>query len=162
SIPNASLASQATGPPLNSVEMSFAGRTFPELGRKMLGLVPLATQLTSTADSVLGGLSRVNNPGLNTSYTTMIQNAFQNNLWNSAKQVTLNTAQGPLAFSQIEANFSLFWGLSIMFYESTLVSDRAPFDRFQMGNQNVLSLDAQKGFNVFVSKCQVCHSGSEF
>ena len=33
---NASLASQAVGPALNDVEMSFAGRGWEDLGRKLL------------------------------------------------------------------------------------------------------------------------------
>ena len=37
-IPNSSLASQAVGPPVNHMMMSFKGRTFPELGKKMLSL----------------------------------------------------------------------------------------------------------------------------
>ena len=32
----ASLASQATGPPLSDVEMSYAGRTWPDIGKKLL------------------------------------------------------------------------------------------------------------------------------
>ena len=31
----ASTASQATGPPLSDVEMSFAGRTWPDMGKKL-------------------------------------------------------------------------------------------------------------------------------
>ena len=31
----------------------------------------------------------------------------------------------------MEANFSLYWGLSIMLYEATLVSDDTPWDRFR-------------------------------
>src|SRR5262245_55052507 len=36
-IENASLASQAVGPPLDAGEMSYGGRTWPTLGRKMIG-----------------------------------------------------------------------------------------------------------------------------
>jgi len=167
-IPNSSLASQAVGPPLSDVEMSFKGRTFPELGRKMLALAPLATQFVHPQDSVLGVLSRdpngdkTGNPGINANYTQMIQDAFVNTLWNSGKKKTLDTVNGPVQFDQIEANFSLFWGLAIQLYEATLVSDRTPFDRFQLGNRNALSLAAQKGFTTFDSKCTVCHTGSEF
>src|SRR6185369_3348931 len=53
-----SLASQATGPPLDGTEMSFGGRTFPQLGRKMLSLTPLGKQVVHPNDSVLGPLSR--------------------------------------------------------------------------------------------------------
>ena len=37
SIPNSSLASQAVGPPLSDMEMSYAGRTFPDIGKKLAG-----------------------------------------------------------------------------------------------------------------------------
>jgi cytochrome c peroxidase len=49
-IPNSSLASQAVGPPLSTDEMSFIGRTFPDIGHKLLhpALRPLALQKPST------------------------------------------------------------------------------------------------------------------
>ena len=61
----------------------------------------------------------------------------------------------------MEANFALFWGLAIQFYEATLVSDQTPFDRYQAGNQNALSPDsllapnapsAVRGFAIFDSQ----------
>ncbi len=157
-IPNASLASQAVGPPLSDVEMSGRGRTFRDLGRKMInnGLIPLGQQLVHPDDSVLGALSNAPANGLlNTTYGAMIQSAFRPEYWNGG-----NVPDGS-GFSQIEANFSLFWGLSIMLYEATLVSDRTPFDRFQLGNKNTLSVGAQFGLATFDSKCAVCHSGPE-
>jgi hypothetical protein len=59
----------------------------------------------------------------------------------------------------IEANFSLFWGLSIMLYESTLVSDDTRVDRFLDGNTGALSALEQAGMNVFNGKgrCDHCH-----
>ena len=54
SITNASLASQAVGPPGNPVEMSSNGRTLSDIGRKLLSLRPLRTQIVSRSDSVLG------------------------------------------------------------------------------------------------------------
>ena len=56
-IPFSSLASQAVGPPVSDFEMSFIGRDFPSIGRKMLSLRPLAKQLVHPQDSVLGALS---------------------------------------------------------------------------------------------------------
>jgi len=62
-IPDASLASQAVGPPLSDFEMSFQGRTFAQLGAKMVrpGAGPggqarqvLAFQVIDPNDSVLG------------------------------------------------------------------------------------------------------------
>ena len=52
--------------------------------------------------------------------------------WNSAKTT-------PAGFTQMEGNFSLFWGLAIQCYEATLVSDQTPFDQFLAGNQNAMS-----------------------
>ena len=49
---NAAMASLAVGPPLSDVEMSWAGRTFPDVGRKMLQLRPLAKQHVDPQDSV--------------------------------------------------------------------------------------------------------------
>lgn len=155
-IPNASLASQATGPPLSDVEMSFKGRTFPDLGRKMLNpaLVPLGKQHVHPDDGVLGAIASPDK-GLLTSYAQMVRDAFRDIYWNS---VTTTTG----GFTQMEANFSLFWGLAVQLYEATLVSDQTPFDRLQSGNQNALSPAAQRGLATFDSKCAVCHSGTEF
>jgi cytochrome c peroxidase len=161
----ASLASQATGPPLDDTEMSFTGRTFPLLGRKLLSLPPLAKQLVHPGDSVLGPLSKSvpqgdgtpsPDKGLKGSYQQMIQDAFQNNLWNSS-------ALTPEGYTQMEANFSLFWGLSIQLYEATLVSDQTPFDRFLGGDKSALTQQQQDGFNLFfgVVGCGACHLDSE-
>jgi cytochrome c peroxidase len=164
-IPNASLASQAVGPPLNDVEMSFAGRSFPELGRKMLTLPrPLNLQLVDPLDSVLGGIINGGNPGLSTNYTQMIRDAFVDDLWDGPTVIlpaTIGGTPSTFAFTQMQANFSLFWGLSIMLYEATLVSDQSPFDRFAAGNLNSLGISGKAGQGLFSSQCAVCHSGSE-
>ncbi len=158
---NASLASQAVGPPLSDVEMSWKGRSFPDLGRKMLGLTPLGTQLVHINDSVLGLLSRArvtpNGKGLTVTYRAMIEEAFQPEFWNAA-----GTIDG---YSQMEANFSLFWGLALQLYQATLVSDDSPFDQFMDGNPLAMSDSAQRGFGLLLSggtNCTVCHIGSEF
>lgn len=124
-IPDASLASQAVGPVLSTVEMSAAGRTFPELGKKMLLVKPLGQQRVSLTDSVLGPLADVST-GLKTSYGALIQQAFQPKWWNAKKTVTVNG----VSYTMMQANFSLFWGLSIMLYEATLVADRSPMDQY--------------------------------
>jgi cytochrome c peroxidase len=124
---NASLASQAVGPPLNAVEMSAAGRTFPDLGHKLLLAKPLALQQVSATDSVLGPIAdTTTGTGLKVSYKTLIQQAFQPKWWNARASVTVNGK----TYTMTEANFSLFWGLSIMLYEATLVSDDSPMDRY--------------------------------
>jgi len=126
-IKNASLASQAVGPVLNDVEMSATGRTFPDVARKLLLRKPLGLQQVSAADSVLGTLA--DSPtGLRTSYAALIQQAFTPKWWNSTAQVQVGTK----LMSMTEANFSMFWGLSVMLYEATLVADDSPLDRFLM------------------------------
>ncbi len=125
-IGTASLASQAVGPPLNTTEMSAAGRTFPDLGRKLLRLKPLGLQAVSAGDSVLGPIADRKLKGLKTTYGALIQKAFQPTLWNTAQTVTI----GSNTYSLTEANFSLFWGLAIMLYEGTLVSDNTPVDQY--------------------------------
>jgi cytochrome c peroxidase len=153
---HASLASQAVGPANNSVEMSFDGRTFPLLGRKMLGLRPLAQQTVHAADGVLGLLARPGAKGLNIAYRDLIKRAFWDRYWRS-------TARTPQGFTQMEANFSLFWGLAIQLYEATLVSDDSPFDRYQSGNASALTAAQQRGFAVFLNqgRCGQCHIGQE-
>lgn len=46
---------------------------------------------------------------------------------------------GPLAaqeYSLMQYNFSLFFGLAVQMYESTLVADNSPYDQFMDGNPN--------------------------
>jgi cytochrome c peroxidase len=154
-LPNASLASQAVGPPNNGVEMSCSGRRFPELGRKLLNLVPLGEQLVHPSDSVLGSLARAPNRGLSTTYGALIQAAFKPAWWNSGAIVD--------GFSVMENNFSLYWGLSLMLYESTLVSDDTRVDRLLDGNRGALTAEEQLGMNVFTGKgrCDQCHGKAE-
>jgi cytochrome c peroxidase len=128
SIPNASAASQAVGPPLNPVEMSASGRTFPDIGVKLLGtgVKPLGSQTVDPNDSVLGPLVTVGAKGLNTTYAALIQKAFYPTWWNSAATVKINKK----TYTLMQANFALYWGLAIMIYEATLVADRSPMDQY--------------------------------
>jgi cytochrome c peroxidase len=145
SIPNSSLASQAVGPPTSDLEMSFFNRPFPQVGRKLLGLVPLGQQVVHPQDSILGHLSKSPETGINASYAALIQQAFQPQYWDSA---TLT----PNGYTQMEANFSLFFGLAIQMFETTLVSDSAPFDFFMRGHNNALSKDQLHGLLVFLNR----------
>lgn len=91
-ITNSSLASVAVGPPTSNIAMSFAGRTMPDVGKKMTNLRPLAEQFVHPHDSVLGRRSRarltptgllIGSKGLTIpSYCEMIQAAFQDQWWN--------------------------------------------------------------------------------
>ena len=156
-IDHAALASQAVGVPGNTTVFSWKGRKFSDFGRKLLNLKPLAKQAVHPADSVLGGAADPAGKGLSTTYPSMISAAFFPRYWNSAQ----TTADG---HSLMEANFSLFFGLALQCYESTLVSNDSPFDRFAEGDGKALT-DAQKGgLSIFFGKghCNECHSGAEF
>jgi cytochrome c peroxidase len=147
-IGNGSLASQADGPPDNPVEMSCNGRHFngsSSLGQKLLNAKPLDGQQVSGSDSVLGALADPNG-GLNTSYQTLINNAFNSSVAADAQN-----------------QFTSIFGQAIQAYESTLVSDHTPMDRFLAGNKSALSATQQAGLNVFQGKgqCAVCHAGPE-
>ncbi|MEN9557124.1 MAG: hypothetical protein RLZZ232_3410, partial [Planctomycetota bacterium] len=131
---NAALASQAVGPPNSDVEMAWNGRTFAALGRKMLSLQPLSQQMVAADDSVLGVYRDASGRGLDLSqaaYAKLIREAFLPEWWSG----TAKTSDG---YTQMEANFSMFWGLAIMMYESTLVSDQTPYDKFARGDKDAL------------------------
>jgi len=130
---NASLASQAVGPPTSPVEMSCAGRSFADLGRKLLRLAPLGRQAVDPTDSVLGALANPSGLGLlpEYSYAELIRQAFAPEYWAATGTYTRSGGQlveDALGFTQMESNMSMFWGLSILLYEATLISDRSEFD----------------------------------
>ncbi|HEV8672621.1 MAG TPA: cytochrome-c peroxidase, partial [Methylomirabilota bacterium] len=167
---NASLASQAVGPPNNQVEMAAEGRTFAKLGKKMLSLQPLGRQAVAADDSVLFGIRHPSGTGLSTSYSALIQAAFRPEWWASGVIVDANgnrvaspTPGSTNQFSQMEFNFSLFWGLSVQLYETTLVANQTRFDRFLAGDNNALNDQEKVGFSIFGGKgqCDKCHSGPE-
>lgn len=156
-IPDASLASQSVGPPQSNFEMSCNGRVFEQIGQKLLRLQPLAGQAVDPTDSVLGPYA-ARGSGLTIDYPTLIKRAFQPKFW-SSNQFTVE------GYTQMEKNFSLFWGLSIMLYESTLVSNNSPFDRYMDGNIGAMTQQQVDGFlKIFAAKggCIFCHKGAEF
>jgi len=157
---NASLASQAVGPVLNDVEMSYVGRTWPLVGRKLLSLRPLGRQRVPADDSVLGAYADATGVGLAAvhTYRSLIQTAFQPAYWEAPAATA--------GVNQMEANFSLYWGLAIQAYESTLISNDAPVDRFLEGNAAALTALEQQGMRTFAAgnsgSCAGCHAGGEF
>lgn len=155
---NASLASQAVGPILSSVEMSWAGRGWPELGRKLLSLPPLVRQHVSPTDSVLGAMANPDGNGLRPewSYGALIQAAFRTEYHSSPELFD--------GYSQAERNFALFWGLAIQAYEATLVANDSRVDQFFEGRTDALTALEQQGLNEFRaggSQCTNCHHGAE-
>jgi cytochrome c peroxidase len=168
-ISNSSLCSQALGPVLSPFEMSANGRTFWDLGVKMLSLQPLSQQLVALNDSRLGTFSSQHltpgAPGLKITYQKLIQQAFQPVWWDSpndicvlpgsppveivlgsTKKTQLSCPSGWQRYTQAEYNFSLFWGLSIQMYESLLRSDQSKVDKFLLkADQTISTSNAATG-----------------
>ena len=153
SIENAALASQAVGPPLDTIETSFIGRTFADLGTKMLTLTPLADQVVHPEDSVLG-----NSYLAGKTYADLVRDAFKAE-WYQAGPV------GDGSHTQMEENFSLFWGISIMLYERTLIPDNTKYDAFaRSGFRRGFTEQEKEGLSIFLNegKCVNCHEGPFF
>lgn len=173
---NSSLASLATVPPTNTTEMSCSGRTLADVGRKLMWRRPLENQRVHWQDSVLSGYSfsipGVLRPGLNTYYYTLVRQAFNPKFWSSTKRGPFGAPKPngpeevPLPYNQYEANFAMFFGLAIQLYQSTLVSDDAPFDRSRRDANGIpvdLSASQLRGMAAFrAAHCNQCHVGPTF
>lgn len=159
---NSSLASQAVAPIVSDLEMARPGRTPADVGRelargkrdegkKLTKLRPLGKQKVSPTDSVLGAMSRWPQAGLSFNrYDKMIQAAFHEKWWDSKKLIRVyadgttsvvdkneGSSSEDLAendYDLIQYNFPLFFGIAVQLYESTLVSDDTPWDRFRREN----------------------------
>jgi len=160
-LPNSSLASQAVGPALSDFEMSCSNKSFQNLGRKLLSMRPLAKQKVDAEDSVLAADRQKNGFGLRLGYDALIKAAFAAEWWKGTGTVN--------GYTQMENNFSLFWGLAIMAYEATLVSDNAPIDQLigsagQLANTAALTPGQLRGMAVFRGRghCESCHKGAEY
>jgi cytochrome c peroxidase len=233
-----SIASLATGPALSQFEMSFAGRNWAKLGKKLLqrGVTPLANQLVDPTDSVIGlysnqggsacaGLPAADRspydpthaifritapgagvPGLCISYPALIQRAFYPALHtNTTRHLVgcytdgradihpnqcvdgsvpilsggvVNTANiadpfdgyklaeqsGPAVatdtnqFTQMEANFSLFFGLGLHVWAAILMPDNTPFDQFLDQNPDAFEAIGEVGEPGLVGPLPLCTS----
>ena len=166
-----SLASQAVGPVVSSVEMSCSGKVMSTLARRLLDRRALASQRVSHSDSVLGALAMPDGMGLFNTYRELIDAAFLPQ-W----RTTLPTPDG---IPQVEANFSLFFGIAIQMYEATLISDDSRYDRWAAAGGPVggdaaglLTPEERRGLDIFanhgtatgvpVGNCIACHTSAAF
>jgi cytochrome c peroxidase len=162
---NAALASQAVAPAVSSLEMSCAQRAFPDIARKLLSRTPLAKQAVHAEDSVLAALRTASGKGLNTSYEALIKTAFAPRYWAGAGEFGYPKNTPAMPYSQMEANFSLFFGLALQLYQQTLVSDQTPFDTPRLPGPvpqmpSGLNAKQQRGLRIFLdAHCAVCHRG---
>ncbi len=174
----ASLASQGDGPPLSENEMSCKNRLLAQVGRKLLKLKLLGTQEIHPDDSVLGRFA-----DRRITYEQLVKRAFRRVYWDSERKIELplpdqepidlpgSTSSAPQTralrdnFTQMEANFPLFFGLALLSYQATLVSDEAPFDHYAEGRKDALTAQQKRGLALFRSErvsCVHCHSGAVF
>jgi cytochrome c peroxidase len=177
-IDHAALASQAVGPPLSDREMGSLGRTFYDVGKRLVSARPLARQRVDRHDSVLADYRNDDGHdarGLEGTYGDMIEEAFQKTWWHSSK-IAIRQADGsttianrpdrrllPNEYTMKEYNFSLFFGLAVQLYEMTLISDDSPVDRYFEGDSRALTAQQIRGLAVFTGEaaCAGCHSGAE-
>jgi cytochrome c peroxidase len=155
---------------------------------------PLAQQLVAPDDSRLGKpFSRWPEPGLRDDYATMIRAAFRREWWDSAYSLRVNDDGSITPFvnksavlkdneyALMEYNFSLFFGLAIQLYESTLASDDTRYDRWREGYGTITDQEFH-GLLIFLSvdapyiddngnlrpgtnegaRCINCHAGPAF
>jgi cytochrome c peroxidase len=169
---NASAASQAVGPLLSDFEMSCTNRAFADIGRKMMAQQALKLQTVHVEDSLfgkggpVGDIVSASKIGLKLTYGEMIKQGFAKRFWAAPGRYKFVTMDGgtvglvedPAGYTQMELNFPLFFGLSVMLYEAMLVSDDSPFDRGQLTAQQ------KRGKEIFEGKgkCIACHDGPLF
>jgi len=145
-IPFSSLASQAVGPIESDMEMVFhdtesgaGGRPHRDLGKKLANATPLAGQQVACNDSLLADLTNCStagaNRGLTTTYGAMVKQIFDQRFWGdgNGNDVCLDNGGNLLgtsavgctdvintAYSLMDWNFSLFFGLAVQAYEAML------------------------------------------
>ncbi|MCA9034276.1 MAG: hypothetical protein KDA91_04045 [Planctomycetaceae bacterium] len=183
-IPDAALASQATGPLLSAAEMSWFGRQYHHVAKKLLGRYPLKNQEVSKSDSHLHAYVAKDGTGLSVTYEELIRKAFRRKWWAAdvhgqklrVQEGDSLTGKRPF-LRQTEMNFSLFWGVALMLYQQELVSSDSEFDRLMDLRRKGESLypegithaervriqEIMKGLGVFQGHaCADCHRAPEF
>jgi len=162
---NASLASLSVSPVLDTLEMSCRKRQFHDVGRKLIPRRPLAFQTVHPRDSVLGTLRHGSGRGLNTTYESLIKQSFAPRFWSAAGELSLPGDTRGARYTQMEANFSLFFGLALQLYQNTLVSDETPFDSPRLPGDpprrpEAFNAQQQRGLEIFLdAHCFLCHGG---
>ena len=111
----------------------------------MVRLRPLAGQPVAADDSILRPFVDLESGGFKEPYryVSLVQAAFAPEYW-----------QAPEGRN----------GLALQQYQSTLVSDDSPLDRFAAGNPSAMTQQQINGLNLFRGRaqCNTCHGGSEF
>lgn len=171
-LPNMSAASQAVGPVLSSFEMTCEGKSFADVGRRLMQQRALQGQAVAADDSVFsrypGGSIVSGARGLSMNYRQLVRAAFQPAYWDNNQFFTVDRKTGAVStgggasrgYQIDELNFAMFFGLAVDAYERTLISDQSPFDA------GTMSSDAAAGMALFSdssrANCIACHDGALF
>jgi cytochrome c peroxidase len=94
------------------------------------------------------------------SYAQMIRAAFRPEWWKSNDAILL---EDDVSHTQMELNFSFYFGLAVQLYEATLVSDNTRVDQYLEGDTSALTEQEIVGFHLAdaEARCLNCHGGSE-
>jgi cytochrome c peroxidase len=127
---NAGLEAQAAGPPLSPVEMAHIGETWTNIVARLQNVRPLA--LATDLPTDLANFVGDGSAG----YGPLFQAAFGSPGITAARVA-----------------------MAIATYERTLVSGPAPIDQFLQGNPGALTVEEQRGWQVFIGQgeCNRCH-----
>ena len=130
----AALEAQALMPVLNPVEMSCQGRDWDMVTSKLSRAKPLALASDLPSDLLDAQLSAA-------AYPDLFANAF---------------GDGAVTSTRI--------AMAIATYERTLVADKTPWDRWLAGDDQAMSPQQKRGFQVFARKgqCACCHTAPLF
>jgi len=131
-----------------------------QLGRKLLLTVPLLQQTVSKTDSVLGPYASKGGQGLALQYlyATLVTKAFDRKFWAAPGLYDIVGGQlvkSPKGYTQMETNFSMFWGIAIMLYESTLVSTQSEYDSLLATGQLIVPSAGNVNFDCVVTSPNV-------
>ena len=160
---DASLASQAVAPLNNDVEMACKKRTFADVAVKILDRKALENQTVSPEDYELGPMANPNGKGLKVTYGELIRKAFDKRYWSG--NGNFGTSPSGVPYTMIQANLPMFFGLSILAYESTLISNHSPYDTPVDAGKvpRGLTPSQREGLNVFLNAhCFNCHGTAAF
>jgi cytochrome c peroxidase len=148
-----SLSSQKLKPGakgLSTTYISMIQKAFKPEYWKSTSLITIGSSSPVSLSQISSDLIKIIAPGQVVPATADVQRT---------SQVMIPTNQ----YTQIEANFSLFWGLAIQLYEDSLISNDSPVDQFFDGKKDALTPDQLDGMAVFENqgRCINCHGGPE-
>jgi cytochrome c peroxidase len=135
---------------LSTTYISMVQKAFKPEYWKSTSLITIGSSSPVSLSQITSDLVKIIAPGKVVPATADVQRT---------SQVMIPTNQ----YTQIEANFSLFWGLSIQLYEDSLIANDSPVDQFFDGKKDALTPEQLDGMAVFENqgRCINCHGGPE-